>query len=66
MFLISTLLGKECPFSLKGIVHPKMKNQLLTLNVKALYRQQHNCMFKAQKGSKDIIKIFHVTSVVQP
>ncbi len=23
-------------------------------------------MFKAQKGSKDIIKIVHVTSVVQP
>ncbi len=31
----------------------------------ALHRQQHNT-FKAQKGCKDIVKIVHVTSVVQP
>ncbi len=30
-----------------------------------LHRQQRD-KFKAQKGSKDVIKIVHVTSVVQP
>ncbi len=31
-----------------------------------LHRQQHNWHVKAQKGSKDIVKMVHVTSVVQP
>ncbi len=31
-----------------------------------LYRQQHNFHVQGQKGSKDIDKIVHVTSVVQP
>ncbi len=30
-----------------------------------LQRQQHNGPVKALKGSKDIIKLVHVTSVVQ-
>ncbi len=30
-----------------------------------LHRQQRNTTFKAQKGSKDIVQIDHVPSVVQ-
>ncbi len=31
-----------------------------------LHRQQHNWHVQGQKGGKDIVKIVHVTSVVQP
>ncbi len=31
-----------------------------------LHKHNTTTMFKAQKGSKDIVKIVHVTSMVQP
>ncbi len=57
--LTNTLCEDVLIGSLKGIVHPKMK-------ILSLIAVSNATMFKAQKGSKDIVKIVHVTSVVQP
>ncbi len=70
----SLLQLQYCWIIIKGIVQPKVQSIrpsfIFGTQIKIFFMKSESFMtlhrVKAQKGSKDIVKIVHVTSVVQP